>query len=330
MSTPPASGRTPLAAPGGLTLLLLCIALLVSVSIGHSADRDRITVRVLIPRTTSALPFLLLARDHPVAGVDFQVDTFLDHAQALAMLLRGEVDLLESGTSQGWQNRLDGSPILMVDTGVWALSSLVGRDPSIRSFADLRGRKLALPFPGAPLDFQTRAILSHENMDADRDLTISYGPFAQSVSRLLAGQIDAAALPEPVATMAVRKNGLVRLLDYADAWAQAAGGDGKSPQVSLFATEHFAESHRALVSTVVSAWREASRQAAAHPSEVAARFAAALDLEPGILAEAARRTAFEVPDYRENRSRVESYYRAVSPFIPGGAPALDGRFFFAP
>lgn len=330
MSTPPASGRTPLAAPGGLTLILLCVALLVSVGIGHSADRDRITIRVLVPRTTSALPFLLLARDRPVAGVDFQVDMFLDHAQALARLLRGDVDLLESGTSQGWQNRLDGSPIVMIDTGVWALSSLVGRDPSIRGFADLRGRKLALPFPGAPLDFQTRAILAHENIDPDRDLTISYGPFAQSVSRLLAGRIDAAALPEPVATTAVKKNGLLRLVDYSEAWAQAAGGDGKSPQVSLFATERFADSHRALVAQVVAAWREASRQAAAHPAEVAARFAATLDLEPGILSEAASRTAFEVPDFRENRSRVDAYYRAVSPFIPGDAPALDARFFFAP
>ena len=328
MSSP--SARNPLAAPGGLTVLLLCVALLVSVSIGHSADRDRVTLRVLVPQTTSALPFLLLAGDHSIPGVDLHVDTFLNHAQALALLLRGEADLLLSGTSQGWQNRLDGSPIVMIDTGVWAVASLVGRDPSIRRFADLRGKRLALPFPGSPLDFQTRAILAHEKLDPLLDLTISYGPFAQSVSRLLSGQIDAAALPEPVATTVVRKNGLLRLVEYSHAWAEVSGGEGRSPQVSLFAAERFIEAHRTLIPQLVAAWRDASRHVTAHPAEAAARFAPALDIDPDILTEAARRTLFEVPDFRDNESRVMEYYRQVSPFLPDEAPTLDERFFYAP
>ena len=324
------SGRTPLAAPGGLTVLLLCVALLVSVSIGHSADRDQVTLRVLVPQTTSALPLLLLARDHSVPGVDLQVDTFVNHAQALALLLRGEADLLLSGTSQGWQNRLDGSPIEMVDTGVWALASLVGRDPSIRSFADLRGKRLALPFPGSPLDFQTRAILAHEDLDPQRDLTISYGPFAQSVSRLLSGQIDAAALPEPIATTVVRRNGLLRLIEYSRAWARVSGGEERSPQVSLFATEQFVEAHRALIPQLVTAWRDASRQVAARPADAAALFASVLDIDPDILTEAVRRTLFDVPDFSDNTSQVMEYFRRVSPFLPDEVPTLDKRFFFAP
>ena len=129
-----------------------------------------------------------MALERSLAGADLQVEMFTNHAQALALLLRGDADLLLSGTSQGWQNRLDGSPIVMIDTGVWALASLVGRDSSIRSFGGLRGKQVALPFPGSPLDFQTRALLAHEGLDPDSDLSISYGPFAQSVSRLLAAQ----------------------------------------------------------------------------------------------------------------------------------------------
>jgi NitT/TauT family transport system substrate-binding protein len=324
----PSKGRNPLRSPGGFTVLFLCIALLVSVSIGHSASREIQRIRILVPQTTSALPFLMMVKERSLPGADMQVEMFANHAQALALLLRGDADLLLSGTSQGWENRLDGSPIIMIDTGVWALASLVGRDSSIRSFADLRGKRLALPFPGSPLDFQTRALLARQGIDAGKELSISYGPFAQSVARLLSGQIDAAALPEPIATSVSGRNGLLRLIEYSQAWAAVNGGDGRSPQVSLFSTEAFASSHRSLLLAVVEAWRKTSRAVSANPAAAADGFAAALGLAPGVVKEAAQRTFFEVPDLAENESRVLAYYRQVAPFLPGEKRTLDERFFF--
>ena len=318
---------------------LLAIALFSSAAAGFT-DSPPAPLRVLVPATTAALPFLLMARDGGAAdgvqgngsagGIELKVELFANHAQALAMLLRGEADLLLSGTSQGWENRLDGSRIVMLDTGVWALASLVGRNPAIKGFADLKGKRLAVPFPGSPLDFQTRALLSFEKIDPSRDLTISFGPFAQSLQRLLAGQLDAAALPEPLATLAVRKNGLRRLVEYSQAWARLTGGDGQSPQVSLFATEGWARDHAAVVTALVAAWDAASRKVAAAPGAAATAFAAALDVEPSILEEAARRTILAVPSPAENRERVLAYYEIVSKYLPAGPRPLDDRFFFAP
>jgi NitT/TauT family transport system substrate-binding protein len=313
--------------PAALVALLLATG---ASSVARAEEKPTDTLRVLVPQSTAALPFLLAAREQPIPGVTLTVDFFANHAQALARLLRGDTDLLLSGTSQGWENRLDGSPIVIVDTGVWAVSSLVGKDRSITGFADLRGRKIALPFPGSPLDFQTRALLSFDKIDPDKDLTISYGPFAQSVQRLLSGQIDAAALPEPLATTVVRKNGLLRLAQYSQAWARMAGGDPQSPQVSLFGTESFARDHAKMVAAVVVAWDNASRAVSAHPAEMAARFAAALSTDPAILEEATRNTLLSVPSAGENKSRVMAYYDMVSKFLPAGPRPLDDRFFFMP
>jgi len=286
-------------------------------------------VRVLVSQTTAALPFLEMARDG-VPGVDLKVDFFANHAQALAVLLRDETDLLLSGTSQGWENRLDGSPIVMLDTGVWGVSSLVGRDPSIKGFADLKGKRIAVPFPGSPLDFQSRALLVFEKLDPDKDVTISFGPFAQSVQRLLSGQLDAAALPEPLATLVVKKNGLLRLVEYSRAWARFTGGDPRSPQVSLFATDGWARAHGDLIASVLSAWDSASRSVTAAPSAAASAFAAALNVDPAILEEAARNTLLAVPSPAENKARVLAYYQVVSKYFPAGPRPLDDRFFIAP
>jgi NitT/TauT family transport system substrate-binding protein len=321
-------------------LVHVLVLALFSTAMTAFPDSPPAPVRVLVPATTAALPFLQMARDGVRAeqspakgadgGIELKVELFSNHAQALAILLRGEADLLLSGTSQGWENRLDGSPIVMLDTGVWALASLVGRNPAIKGFGDLKGKRLAMPFPGSPLDFQSRALLSFERIDPDKDVTISYGPFAQSLQRLLAGQVDAAALPEPLATLAVKKNGLQRLVQYSQAWARFTGGDGQSPQVSLFATEGWARDHAAVVAALVAAWDAASRKVTAAPGPAATAFAAVLDVEPSILEEAARNTILTVPSPSENKTRVLAYYDIVSKYLPAGPRPLDERFFFTP
>ena len=320
-------------ATGVPLVIALCIALLLSVSIGAvfaRADASSAAVlKILVPQSTSSLPLLLMAAEQPIRGAAVRVETFLSHAQALALLLRGEADLLFTGTSQGWENRLDGSPIVMIDTGVWGVSSLVGRDASIRGFADLKGKRLALPFPGSPLDFQTRAILAHEGLDPERDLTISYGAFAQSVPLLLAGKLDAAALPEPLATTAVKTKGLARLARYSDAWARATG-EAESPQVSLFASESWAKAHGELVSAAVEAWRAATLRVRETPGDAFARFASALSTDAATLEESARNTLFDVPALPVNKARVAKYYQQVARYLPGPSRQLDDGFFFQP
>jgi ABC-type nitrate/sulfonate/bicarbonate transport system substrate-binding protein len=271
-----------------------------------------------------------MAKDNALPGVDLQVSFFANHAQALALLLRGEADLLLSGTSQGWENRLDGSPIVMIDTGVWAISSLVGTDPSLKGFADLKGKRIAMPFPGSPLDFQTRALLSFEKIDPDKDVTFSYGPFAQSVQRLTAGQLDAVALPEPLATTMVQQKGLFRIVEYSQAWARLTGGDRLSPQVSLFASQGWARDHATLLQAVLAAWDAASRTVTADPAAAAARFSAALLTDPAIVEEATRNTLLVVPSPAENKARVMRYYQAVAKYLPAGPRPLDDQFFFVP
>jgi ABC-type nitrate/sulfonate/bicarbonate transport system substrate-binding protein len=187
-----------------------------------------------------------------------------------------------------------------------------------------------MPFPGSPLDFQSRALLAFAKLDPDRDVTFSYGPFAQSLQRLQAGQVDAVALPEPLATSLVRQNGLKRLVDYSRAWARLTGGDPRSPQVSLFASDQYASGHRSLISSIVTAWDAATRAVNADPAAAASRFASALAVDAGILEEATRNTLLAVPSPAENRTRVLAYYALVAPYLPAGNRPLDNRFFLVP
>jgi ABC-type nitrate/sulfonate/bicarbonate transport system substrate-binding protein len=213
---------------------------------------------------------------------------------------------------------------------VWGVSSLVGKDASIKGFADLKGKRVAIPFPGSPLDFQTRALLAFEKIDPDRDVTFVYGPVAQGLQRLQAGQVDAVAIPEPQATAVVKQQGLARLAVYAQAWSRVTGGDPMSPQVSLFSTSAWVDGHRGLVADVLAAWDTAARAVSAAPADTAAAFAGALAVDAAVLEEAVRNTLLAVPAPAENRARVLAYYQAVARYLPAGPRPLDERFFFLP
>jgi len=289
-------------------------------------------VRLLAPPSNSSLPLLLLAEKDPLPGVDIQAEIFINHVQALARLLRGEVDLLLTGSSQGWENYLSGSPLLMISTGVWGISYLIGSAdcPRIENIADLEGKRIALPFPGSPLDFQTHFFLHEQGIDPDRDLTIIYSPLPQTVALLLKGQIDAAPIPEPLASELVINRGLQRFIDYKQVWAAAAQGEALSPQVSLFTTRSYAERNTEMLKELIIQWRAATREIVSDPTKAAKKFSTALGFCEEVIAHSIANTLFHVPSPEENRRRVEAYYGQVKVFLPGKRGELKEEFFFCP
>jgi NitT/TauT family transport system substrate-binding protein len=296
--------------------------------IGENLKKD--TLKILVPQSTSSLPILVLAQHDPLPGVDIQAETFINHPRALALLLRGEADLLLTGTSQGWNNYLNGGPVVMINTGVWGVSYLIGKDSSLRNFSDLKEKRLALPFPGAPLDFQTRYILRKQGIDPGKDVRISYSPFGQTVPKLIMGQIDVAPLPEPLATNMVNNKGLVRLIDYKEAWAEVSGGDPLSPQVSLFATKTFGDQHKELLQEFMAHWKEAVHSVQEKPGEIAQQFSELLSMPASVVEPAIRNTLFFVPSISENKERIISYYDTIREFLPEDSSSLRENFFFSP
>lgn len=287
-------------------------------------------IHLLVPKSTASIPLILLARDDPLRGIDITVEVFINHPQAMIRLLRGNADLLFTGTSTGWGNRLNGGPIVLINTGIWGVSYLIGKDSNIKNFNDIKGKRLALPFPGSPLDFQTQYILKKNGIDPEKDLFISYSPFSQTIAKLLRDQVDVAPLPEPLATSMIQKHGLLRLIDYKKAWADITGGNELSPQVSLFSTEKFYRSHINLLIQFNLEWQKASQFVKNNPGHSAILSKDYLSLTSSIIETAIINTCYLIPSFEDNIKMVTDYYMEVRSFLPGKREELDRGFFFRP
>ncbi len=292
------------------------------------------TLEILVPKSTSSIPLLLVERwdsaNDVVPGVAVNVDFFTNHQQALALLLRGEIDLLLTGTSMGWQNYLDGGPVVLINTGIWGVSSLLVSDESINGFEDLEGRTISVPFPGAPLDVQVRYILRHNGLTPGEDVSIVFLPFAQSIGALISGRIDAAPLPEPIASDLVMNRGLKRVTEMRSAWGEAIDGVPEAPEVSLFAHKDRVDDLEQAIVLLVSVWRTASDWVEANPEETGRDFAESIDRAKDVLAEAVRRTVFHVPAYEQNRRAVKTYFGIMKNSYDTIIGDLQQGFFYLP
>jgi len=200
---------------------------------------------------------------------------------------------------------------VMIRTGVWGVSSIIGSDSGYTSIGDLKDKTIALPFPGAPLDVQMRYIFEKNGIDPDNDLRIVYTPFPQAAGQIISGQVDAAPLPEPLATTVVAGKGLVRYVRVQDAWADVQSGDPLSPQVALFTTTESLSEVNSILPVLLSEWQETSDYVTEFPQQASDAHAEELGFPAGVVKTAIGNTIYRVTDSEDNKNRVLNYLTLI-------------------
>lgn len=152
-------------------------------------------------------------------GLDVEVLAFAGGSEMIAELATGRLDAGMGGAGPGLFNAVDRDfPITVIAPGhsegkpvatPLVVSKRACESGAIRSVADLRGKKVAINAPGATEYWLSQALSTGGLTIADVDLeTIA---FADAVTALGSGAIDAAMLGEPTATLAEQNGFGVRL-----------------------------------------------------------------------------------------------------------------------
>ena len=97
---------------------------------------------------------------------------------------------------------------------------------TINSVADLKGKKIYATGQGSTPEYILRYILSKNNIDPDKDVTIVYEADHATLATMVgAGKADIAMLPEPNVTAALSASENVRIaLSLTDEWNKVSSG----------------------------------------------------------------------------------------------------------
>lgn len=280
------------------------------------------TVSIPTAKTVSSIPLLAL-EGRQIAGQTLATPLFDDHPLALAELLNGKSQALQTGSSLAIKNSQAGGPLVQVTTAVWDVSGFVTLNPDLKTLADFVGKSVVLPLAGGPLDLQFQAILKAQGLSGK--VKIDYAEPAQALALLLQKRVDGAGLPEPLVSRVVLLNNAQELFTFAEAWAPLNKGDGRAPQVSVVARRDWVQAHTEFLKAFLVEYQASVKAVQADPKAYAAQFAPKLGLPAGVVERGLGKTLFSIPTGTETASLFANYLSLV-----GDSKPVAPDFFFLP
>lgn len=245
-------------------------------------------------------------------------------------LTAGEVDLcvIPTNVSAGLYN--GGLPIRLLAVTVWGILHVLANRADLRGWPDLKGARIVIPLKGNMPDTIFSSLASKLGLDLEGDAQVSYADsYIAAKDQLVAGEVDAVVLPEPVATSAEvegREKGVAvrRMLDLQAEWARAHGGAPRFPQAGAVVTADLAGDADDLA-VLLGATERALDWMEREPED-AARFGASYlgGLAAPVIAQSLRQTSWNMTPATAARPELETFYRALiasSPdLVEGGLP----------
>ncbi len=277
---------------------------------------NKTTIEIKLPRTLAALPGIMMCEKENSASenIHFKYIFFNDHTAAMSDLLKGRVDLLMTGFTEGLRAFFDGAPLQHMAAFNWGIYVVVTSDPAMKSLRDLADRRatVLVPSAGSPVDLQFRCILRKSGFR--ESIKIEHAALADTFRLLKEKSVLAAVVPEPLASQLASKNNLQIMSRLSDLWETTTGADRRSPQVSLFAKNSFVEKDPEIAELILRRLREATKSCAHLPEEQRGYFSELFNLNEVTFTSAMKNVIFEFPDAFHSEKMISQYLRQINVF----------------
>src|SRR5437867_5931727 len=155
-------------------------------------------------------------------GLDVDMQSISGGAQTSAALLANQFHIGQFGGAEALSAVAAGADLVVVGNMAPVYPYILYAQKTIKTVADLRGKKIGVSNKGGSSDIATRAALKANGLDPDKDVAITVvGSHANRTAALLAGSIDA-GVDDPPEDQELVKAGLNPVIDLASQKLPAA------------------------------------------------------------------------------------------------------------
>lgn len=150
----------------------------------------------------------------------------------------------------------------IVGTSVCGNAYILSKDESVKTLADIKGKKLTLFAKGLTPDLMTRFALKSNGIDPDKDVEMEYLSSPTEIApAFLGGKADIVVAPEPMATAITLKDEKAVRLASLNEEAKKAGMENGYPQATLIVKEELIEKDKDLVDTIIASYENSIKWA---------------------------------------------------------------------
>ncbi len=166
-----------------------------------------------ISATQSPLWVALESGVFPKYGLDVEAPYIATSTTLTAAMLSGEVNIAVAAEEAVVSADLNGADLVMLAGGTNRLVFSVYAKPDIQSVQDLKGKRLGVTRTGSSTDFGARYLLTHNNLEPSKDVTIvQMGGVPEILTGIQAGALDAGVISPPT-TFKAADAGLREVID---------------------------------------------------------------------------------------------------------------------
>ncbi|TMB46871.1 MAG: ABC transporter substrate-binding protein [Chloroflexi bacterium] len=204
------------------------------------------------------------------SGVTLETHTFNAGGDAVTAILSNSIDAAFVGPNPtvNAYTQSHGKAVRVI-AGATSGGALLVVKPSIKSVADLKGKKIADPQLGATQDVALRWFLKSHGFKADTagggDVGVLPQENSQTLTAFKQGQIDGAWVPEPWASRLIIEGGAKILLDERDVWPQ-----GRFVTTNLIVRTDFLQGHPKRIKALLEGLYQAVTYLNSNPTEAQA------------------------------------------------------------
>jgi NitT/TauT family transport system substrate-binding protein len=338
-----------------LGLAMIVAALLVAATLGWVAacgdstaattttTGERLDKLTLVaPPGPMAIPLAYLAVNDKLAGVAKKVELVIwenaDQLKAMVAGKQGDFVTMPSNNAALFYNK--GLKLQLLNISVWNITYLVTSDSKVKSFSDIKGQSLVVPFQGSVPDVMFQYMAMKEGLDPAKDFDLRYATDpTQAAQLLLAGEVDNAVLSEALATAVLLQTKdavkpLHKAFAFDKAWEKATGTSGQPPIAGTVATANVMDKPAVLATfereyAAAVDWMLANPEAAGKLLEVSLP---QLGLKGSVMTASLKSITWKYTPAAGARAQLETFYAALSdlnPQVIGGKLPDDG-FYYRP
>ncbi|ADD68943.1 putative sulfonate/nitrate transport system substrate-binding protein [Denitrovibrio acetiphilus DSM 12809] len=237
--------------------LFMVFFILVIFASAHAEKRDKLVFTG--PFTAVSYPLIYMADQNSMGDFAHKTEfRYWQNPDQLRAMIAGEqADFAAAPSYVGAMFYNKGISVKLMNISVWGILHVMSSDPAVKTFQDMKGKKVAVPFRGEMPDLIFRHLAEKNGIEPEKDYDLIYVAHPMDIAQiLLSGRADTAMSAEPAVSMTIAKskelaakgkgNPLVKVIDLQQEWGRVYDTSPRIAQAGTLALASVIEDRQLL------------------------------------------------------------------------------------
>lgn len=204
-------------------------------------------------------------------GVNIEITIYNEPIQVRKLMLEGAVDFAILPTTMGAILYNKGLDYQLAAVPVWGTLYLFGQDSTIKSWNDLKGKRIYLMAKGMTPDVLFKQLLIQNGINPDKDIKTDYSfpTHIDLANAVASGQAKLGVISEPMVSLVEQKNKKVKpIFDLNHEW-QKVFPETPIAQTALLVKRDFASKNKDIMKNILYHYKKSTDWVNKNPEKAA-------------------------------------------------------------